>query len=681
METTGQSLGNEEQQAKATFRGYRPPTSSTTYTPNQFFDVVLPHASRGCLRLVAYLIRKTLGWSDEQGNPTHPEAYVSYRELIDKAGISRGAITDAVQEALDMRFIQCLRLGQAHRRKEEGFPSLYSLKWDEREKYIANPDDFDGFFAGNGNLTHIPNDFFDFTIPNEPLSVIQVIGVIIRNTIGFQTKYGFRVQEVRLSFSDIMRRTGMGSRTSVSNALKSAIEGYHIVRVEQGVFDPCAGIESKASVYAIRWSDGMQTAEPDTFESCHVLRVEQVALDPVADIESDVAISGRRWISGNGTAELDGSQGSLFELTDAIGSKSGPANQSNNWTGGETVQKVDRSSTVQNMDREIGIKNGPTISSESGPATAQKVDSNEFKKRTAIKTTLLNNLPKQQHQTGSDVVGGSVSLALLIGKLMGQGIEASTAARLVDHFPAEQIERQLEWIELRDVRASKTGLLIRAIERDMPQPGVQTSERSPGWMFAAHFYAELAGNANEPTAEPSSEDVRLSSGFLTRVGTVENPQALGRQFARLVKNREKGKPSPIRTLTLAFRLYSDEHFAAVAAEVENSRRRQKEQARAEHEKRFTGHYAAYKQSEVKKLESDKELSEAFELDAQSKIKRGYALSPTAGRRREESFADPVMRAEAFLEFAANHRKVSIPTFWDWDATINEEPFSTEGMGE
>ncbi|MFX9031543.1 hypothetical protein ABTN13_20795, partial [Acinetobacter baumannii] len=69
------------------FQGYAPPTSSTTYTPNQFFDVVLPRASRGCLRLVAYLIRKTLGWSDEHGNPQNPEATVTYRELIEKAGI------------------------------------------------------------------------------------------------------------------------------------------------------------------------------------------------------------------------------------------------------------------------------------------------------------------------------------------------------------------------------------------------------------------------------------------------------------------------------------------------------------------------------------------------------------------------------------------------------------------
>lgn len=629
----------EAQGTRRAFFGYAPPTSSTTYTPNQFFDVVLPHASRGCLRLVAYLIRKTLGWSDQHGNPQNPEAYVSYRELIDHAGISRGAIKDAIQEALDKRFIQCLRFGQPHRPGEEGFSALYSLKWDEQEKYIADPEKFDGFFAGNGNLTHIPNDFFDYTIPNEPLAVVQVIGVIIRNTIGFQTKFGFRVQEVSLSFSDIMRRTRINSRTTVSNALKAAVEGCHIRRVEHGVFDRNAGVESKATVYAIRWSEGDPEEGKDSF------------------------------------------QPTLFELEDDNGSKTGPAISPSKPPSKGTVQKLDRSSTVQNVDRLIGIETGPVDSSESGPATVQNLDSNEFKNRTDIKTTNLNNSSKQQHQTEPDVVGGSSSLALLIGKLMAQGIEATAAARLVDSFPAERIERQLEWIGLRDVKASRTGLLIRAIERDMPRPGVQTSERSTGWIFAAHFYAELAGNPGEPTAEPSSEDTRLANGFLGRLPALEDAAGVARQFARLVKNGEKGKASPVRTLTLALRLYSDEHFASVSAEIEKAEKNRAAQRRKDHEALFTEDYHRFKIAELRKLEADASLMEAFEEEVRQKVRKAHSLSPTAGRRREEAYADPVHRGEALLEFATSTKKFSIPTFWEWDATINERPFSTEGTGE
>ena len=227
--------------AAQAFQGYAPPTSSTTYTPNQFFDVVLPRASRGCLRLVAYLIRKTLGWSDEHGNPQNPEAIVTYRELIEKAGIGRGRIKEAIAEAVENRFINCLRFGQPHKAGEEGFSALYSLRWDEREDYITDRENFDGFFAGNGNLTHIPNDFFDFTIPSEPLALVKVVGVIIRHTIGFQTKFGFRRQQVEKSFTEIMRRAGIASRSTISIAIKEALDKNHVCKVSEGFFYPNAG--------------------------------------------------------------------------------------------------------------------------------------------------------------------------------------------------------------------------------------------------------------------------------------------------------------------------------------------------------------------------------------------------------------------------------------------------------
>jgi hypothetical protein len=78
-----------------------------------------------------------------------------------------------------------------------------------QDRYVTDTDEFDGFFAGNGNLTHIPNEFFDHTIPRETLAVVKIVGVIIRNTIGFQTKFGFRRLEAALSFSDIMRKAAI----------------------------------------------------------------------------------------------------------------------------------------------------------------------------------------------------------------------------------------------------------------------------------------------------------------------------------------------------------------------------------------------------------------------------------------------------------------------------------------
>ena len=69
-----------ENQAPTRFAGFALPTSNTTYTPNQFFDVCLPHQSRGVVRLVGYMIRKTLGWCDAHGNPQEQIIPVSYQD-------------------------------------------------------------------------------------------------------------------------------------------------------------------------------------------------------------------------------------------------------------------------------------------------------------------------------------------------------------------------------------------------------------------------------------------------------------------------------------------------------------------------------------------------------------------------------------------------------------------------
>jgi hypothetical protein len=74
------------------FAGFALPTSNTTYVPNQFFDVCLRHYSRGVVRLVGYVIRKTLGWCDAEGNPQHETVRFSYTELEEYAGLSHSII-------------------------------------------------------------------------------------------------------------------------------------------------------------------------------------------------------------------------------------------------------------------------------------------------------------------------------------------------------------------------------------------------------------------------------------------------------------------------------------------------------------------------------------------------------------------------------------------------------------
>jgi len=235
------------------FRGFRPPTSNTTYTPNQFFDVVIPHFSRGVVRIVGYLIRKTLGWCDAHGNLQEEEIEASYSDLENKAGISRDMIRNALDNGLEGNLIECVREGRPWLAHDAGQSAHYSLKWSGTP-YTTRPAEFRGFFEGEGNRTDIPNEFFDLVIPNEPLSVIKVVGSVIRHSIGFQTKHGRRRQQVALSFQQIQNYARFGSRSDLAKAVRTALEKNYIIRVEEGVFDHRYGVRRSAT-YALCWSD------------------------------------------------------------------------------------------------------------------------------------------------------------------------------------------------------------------------------------------------------------------------------------------------------------------------------------------------------------------------------------------------------------------------------------------
>ena len=608
---------DEEIDGLPAFTGFKSPTSSTTYTPNQFFDVVLPHASRGCLRLVAYLIRKTLGWSDEHGNPQNPNAHVTYRELIENAGISRGAIKEAITEAMDKRFIDCLRFGQPHKAGEEGFSALYSLRWDEREEYVTSLPEFNGFFAGNGNLTHIPNQFFDYLVPREALAVVRVVGVIIRHTIGFQTRFGFRRQHVEMSFSEIMRRTGIASSSTVSTALKAAVDGRYICKVSEGFFDPDAGVASKATTFGVNWEDSPQN-EPNS------------------------------------------SNGPKIEAGDRSKNRSGVL---------ETVQKSKR-----DIGSEIEADKGPKIEAE----TVQESKREAFKNRSDIKTTNLNNLPKQQQ---TDVVVGEVkSLSLLVQKLMAVGIDGAKASELVEQFDAERIERQLKALPSRKVKSSVTGFLIRAIERDIPvESKVQNS--SPETLFAEHFYAELGGNSGSPVGYTTSADEDAASSLLSKAPVLwrEKSAQAGRELARHVLNQTSNAKFPIRSLPLAVRSYGDEFLAGLTAKAEREAREQAASRKAEHQSKFEPTYRQYLRSLAAELEQGggaawEECVTWFERRAT----RRRSMSETFYRRVMQQWENPEERPEIVIEFLSEKNPDSVPSFWEWDAKMNEERFSREG---
>ncbi len=242
----------EHRQGAAKFPGFAPLSANYVYCPNQFLDVCLPNCSRGVVRIVAYVLRETLGWLDRQGNPLREEIEVSYSDLIKKANVSRGSIGKALQEAVDRGFLVCRRQGIANSSGSNGQSAVFLLRWDTTGDYTCDPERFTGFFAGEGHRTPVPNRFFDDVVRNESLSVTKVVGAVIRHTVGYQNQFGGRRTSCPLSYRQIQQYTNLSDRSTLAQALRHAQDVGYIDCLEPGEFatDP---LQRKAATYAIRW--------------------------------------------------------------------------------------------------------------------------------------------------------------------------------------------------------------------------------------------------------------------------------------------------------------------------------------------------------------------------------------------------------------------------------------------
>ena len=112
---------------KQSFPGFEPLTGNFLYCPNQFLDICLPNSSRGTARIVAYVLRQTLGWLDEDGNPINERVRVSYSDFVKKAGVSKGSIHAAVNEAIAAGYLVQCEIGAPNSAGSAGRSSEYAL--------------------------------------------------------------------------------------------------------------------------------------------------------------------------------------------------------------------------------------------------------------------------------------------------------------------------------------------------------------------------------------------------------------------------------------------------------------------------------------------------------------------------------------------------------------------------
>lgn len=252
MNERGRQAPTRHGQPAFEFHGFTPLDANFLYCPNQFLDVCLPNSSRSVVRLVSYILDQTLGWLDEDGNPISQNISVSYNDLIRSAGISRGVIRRAIDDALAGGYIRCIRPGKAAAPDKSAEQASYALQWDHSGEYHGTPETFQGFYAGEGHRTPIPNAFFRYVIPREPLTVTKVVGAVLRHTVGYQNQFGGRRSKAALSYRFIQSFANIPDPKSLRESISSAITSKYIVCVDEGVFHTDVS-KRKPATYAVRW--------------------------------------------------------------------------------------------------------------------------------------------------------------------------------------------------------------------------------------------------------------------------------------------------------------------------------------------------------------------------------------------------------------------------------------------
>ncbi|MEZ5941106.1 MAG: hypothetical protein R3C18_06925 [Planctomycetaceae bacterium] len=371
-------------------------------------DLCLPHCSRGTVRIVAYVLRQTLGWLDAQGNPIRQEIVVPYRDLIAKAGVSRGAIAAALQEAVEKRFLIRVQSGRAKSVGVNAQSASYQLRWDAAGEYAKHLDQFQGFYAGGGHRTPIPNAFFDAIVAREPLAVVKVVGAVLRHTIGYQNQFGGRRTSAPLAYSYIAKYAQLSLGRVLNQAIHAALDAGYIECVEPGGFGPQQEHRSPAQ-YAIRWLEQVALSGRPRQRSSQACSVMSTRLDASSTVKVFLA-----------TAE-----------NGEVSSKKPSAD----------VEQIHRSKKT--------IGNG-----------SEKPAAHQFKKAIKEKTT-ANNIHKQQ---------AAANFQTAVTLLRQQGMDVITAKILAAAHDLPVIQQQIDWLDARNPTENRVGMLRKAIQENWPKP-------------------------------------------------------------------------------------------------------------------------------------------------------------------------------------------------------------------
>jgi len=512
------------------FLGFQPPTSNVTGTPNQLFDVLMPLCSGPAFKVLSYMIRRTLGWTDAFGNPQEEQLAIPHSQIIAKAGVSSAHVRRALDELLSLRAIECLREPQPPAKGKPPVVGLYQLKWDSRPEYITDPKHFQGFFDGDGNFTYIPNQYFDEIVPSENFSLTKTVGVIARYSIGYKSQRGTRRRFTRASLSFIKDRANI-NRTTVADILRAGVEKNYLIRFSEGVYGYDKATQV-AATYGLKWLD-------------------KEGLDYSLHSDDPLGVPSK---------------------SDQVPSKTDQ--------GEDAFQN--RLDTFENRPEEH-LPNPTRDASQNRPEKHLPKPSN-------IKTLIKKTSLKQQR---ADTVGRAVAVSELASLLTEQGLSAKDAVTIALEYPEEVIRQQVEWLPLRNPK-NPAGMLRQAIreEWEAPVPETYAPPDSPASAFVAGFYAGYAGNEGDALAAPSKAEISLANPYIEKILTLwpdgPSPEDHGRALGRHVRENKPPKADFRPNFSTALRMFGDEFYtrlngkraAELAAQREELWTRRWEQHRA-----------------------------------------------------------------------------------------------------
>ncbi len=599
------------------------------------------------------MLRKTLGWVDESGEPVREQHTVSYRELETTAGVSHSRLQEAIEEALKGKFIRCTQAAKIQSQGVRSQSAAYELSWDE-DRYTDGLEDFHGFYLQPTYLDredqtrigrkNIPNIFFDYLIRNESRRVIRVVGTLLWYSIDWG-KGGERKVSVRKALRDLVELTHL-ERSNVVRALNEAEKKGYVERIERGVFDLSGKKQSSATVYGIQWTSEYTY----TYDG---LPVEIAERSQKATQPNLVNAPKKPHGSFSGTLP-----------------KSFTENEA------ERSQKATRNAPKKPHEE------------RSQKATIR------ITKNTNSKTLNSNSTEDSPDPETAAAVLELVEILFEAGFLKAETpaiIAEATAAGSPSGQTAKQvILSQVELLPSRTASKSKLGLLRSAIKGNWPAPeGIKKTKdvfSSPGKYFAASFYAGYHGNLDAPISDPSEQDSSAGQTFLEKLKTgepsVENAGALGREFGAFVAKKHSEKRQSFPALVPAIRQFGDEFFRRLKSGLEEKFHSEVSKARSLHVEKSTGAYQEYLEKIFSRHEHENSLlfQEFFAEEEQSLEpirKNRFGLNVEAAVRKFTSRENRLQRFETFIRISGFANDVL--DFWAWDQKLNEEPFNQEEL--